>query len=112
MLNKYYARTDECSVYRIAMGTFFSICSFNLSLNNHYFIVLHPRHKTVYFSKAGWLREWIDEAKRLTCQEWIRNYKPEVVNERLEREKPEKTSSVCHFQSCILVADSGIKFCL
>ncbi|GLB44048.1 hypothetical protein LshimejAT787_1502320 [Lyophyllum shimeji] len=44
-LNHYYTKTDESAVYRIAM-------------------VLHPRHKLVYFKNNGWEPEWIETAKR------------------------------------------------
>lgn len=81
MLNKYYARTDESIVYRIAMGTLdTSLHIFLLILIGlvllYPLLVLHPRHKTAYFSRAGWPREWIDEAERITRQEWIQSYKP------------------------------------
>ncbi|KAG2090998.1 uncharacterized protein F5147DRAFT_527212, partial [Suillus discolor] len=42
-LNRYYQLTDHSDVYRIAM-------------------ILHPRHKLVYFKVANWENEWIDAA--------------------------------------------------
>jgi hypothetical protein len=38
-------------------------------------LVLHPRHKTSYFTKAGWLSEWIRTAEDLARAEW-QAYKP------------------------------------
>lgn len=38
-------------------------------------LVLHPRHKTTYFTKAGWLSEWIRTAEDLARAEW-QAYKP------------------------------------
>ncbi|KAJ3490696.1 hypothetical protein NLJ89_g11414 [Agrocybe chaxingu] len=60
ILNKYYALTDDAVVYRIAM-------------------ILHHRHKTAYFIKAGWLESWIETAKDLARKEWVENYKPRRV---------------------------------
>ncbi|KAF7371898.1 Zinc finger BED domain-containing protein 4 [Mycena venus] len=57
MLNKYYSLTNESVVYRIA-------------------VVLHPKHKTTYFSKAKWPWEWIQTAEMLVREEWEWNYKP------------------------------------
>ncbi|KAF8225689.1 hypothetical protein L208DRAFT_1305354 [Tricholoma matsutake] len=45
-LNRYYLLTDSSEVYHIAM-------------------VLHPRHKLLYFKSAKWEQEWIDTAKEL-----------------------------------------------
>jgi len=45
-LNRYYSKTDHSEVYRIAM-------------------VLHPRHKLLYFEDAGWEDDWIATAEKL-----------------------------------------------
>ncbi|KAF8811031.1 hypothetical protein BYT27DRAFT_7008139, partial [Phlegmacium glaucopus] len=55
-LNRYYERSDCSKVYHIAM-------------------VLDPRCKLEYFKTAKWEREWIDEAERLTRQEYINSYR-------------------------------------
>lgn len=60
MLNKYYAKTDESVVYRIAM-------------------MLHPAYKLDYFTKAKWDVAWITEAKRVITEVWLRDYKPAVT---------------------------------
>lgn len=57
IMNKYYALTDESIVHRIA-------------------IILHPRYKTTYFSKARWPRAWIDTAVSIFRAEWETNYEP------------------------------------
>ncbi|KAJ3505977.1 hypothetical protein NMY22_g17397 [Coprinellus aureogranulatus] len=59
MLNKYYSKTDESNVYRIAM-------------------MLHPHYKLDYFTKAGWEASWIAEARRIITAEWVEHYKREV----------------------------------
>lgn len=56
LLNKYYARTDETIVYRIAM-------------------ILHPEYKLQYFTDAGWAPDWIAEARRLITDEWSSHYR-------------------------------------
>lgn len=60
MLNKYYAKSDESVVYRIAM-------------------ILHPAFKLDYFTKARWEVEWIAEAKRVITEVWVRDFKPASV---------------------------------
>lgn len=61
-MNKYYNKTDQSEVYRIAMGTFLGI---TLILCPIYSLlsVLHPRHKLEYFKKHGWEASWIDTAR-------------------------------------------------
>ncbi|KAK7062587.1 hypothetical protein VNI00_000075 [Paramarasmius palmivorus] len=44
ILDKYYAKTDDSVIYRAAM-------------------LLHPRMKTSYFTKAAWPDEWVNSAK-------------------------------------------------
>ncbi|KAE9402040.1 hypothetical protein BT96DRAFT_817004, partial [Gymnopus androsaceus JB14] len=56
-LNKYYALTDNSTIYRMAM-------------------ILHPSFKLEYFRKAGWSDEWIAEAVTVTREHWERRYKP------------------------------------
>jgi hypothetical protein len=61
MMKKYYSLTDESVVFRIAMSMnyFYSLsCA-------HDGLVLHPKHKTSYFVKAKWPREWIQTAENL-----------------------------------------------
>ncbi|KAJ3519443.1 hypothetical protein NMY22_g13198 [Coprinellus aureogranulatus] len=60
MLNKYYSKTDDSIVYRIAM-------------------ILHPHYKMDYFTKAGWEAAWIAEARRIITHEWTTRYKPVSV---------------------------------
>ncbi|KIJ31507.1 hypothetical protein M422DRAFT_140563, partial [Sphaerobolus stellatus SS14] len=57
IINKYYARTDETIIIRIA-------------------IILFPPYKSAFFHQAEWEDEWIDEAINLVRQEW-KNYKPQ-----------------------------------
>lgn len=72
MMNKYYALTDDSVVYRVAMSErVLTTLRVILTLN----VVLHPRYKTNYFTKAGWLPEWIRAAQALAQAEW-QAYKP------------------------------------
>jgi hypothetical protein len=74
MLNKYYAKTDDSMVYRIAMSAYsLSSISLDVLLLD---IVLHPELKLDYFKKAKWLPEWIAEARRVITEEWKARYKP------------------------------------
>ena len=65
-LNKYYSKTDETDVYRIAMGMYSRILA-NV-FNNCCPIVLHPRHKMQYFKAAGWEEDWSRNAETLVRQ--------------------------------------------
>lgn len=40
--------------------------------------MLHPRFKLDYFKRAGWEKEWIEEATRLIREEWEKHYKPKA----------------------------------
>jgi hypothetical protein len=72
-LNKYYNKTDQSEIYRIAMGKYLLF----IYLNLHFLIfltVLHPRHKLQYFRVAGWEDEWIDAAHTIVREEFDRTY--------------------------------------
>ena len=60
-LNHYYNKTDHSEVYRIMMGTcfYYSVIKFSYML-----LVLHPRHKLMYFENAGWEDELRGELDR------------------------------------------------
>jgi hypothetical protein len=73
MLNKYYALTDDSIVYRIAMSMSNDCLVLDLLILHS---VLHPHHKTTYFSKAGWPHDWIKTAKEIVRKEWEEKYKP------------------------------------
>ncbi|KAF8803484.1 hypothetical protein BYT27DRAFT_7109409, partial [Phlegmacium glaucopus] len=54
-------------------------------------IVLHPRYKTSYFTRAKWPQQWITDAKALARKVWTENYKkttslPAVAEESRARE--------------------------
>jgi hypothetical protein len=69
-INRYYDKTDHSEVFRIAMGTWYTLI--HNSTNN--ILVLHPRHKLQYFKNAGWSAEWIETAKALVRDEFDRSY--------------------------------------
>ncbi|OJT07830.1 hypothetical protein TRAPUB_1276 [Trametes pubescens] len=54
-LNKYYSLTDDSTTYRIAM-------------------MLHPRHKLLYFKKMKWKEEWISNAREILRTEYEKRY--------------------------------------
>ena len=65
IMNKYYSKTDESVMYRIAMG----MCSSLLTCCRLLIIVsvLHPKHKLEYFRQHGWdHQDWINTAVEVT----------------------------------------------
>jgi hypothetical protein len=46
VLNKYYSKTDDSNIYRIA-------------------VILHPQMKLKYFQRHKWSQEWIDMAEAI-----------------------------------------------
>ena len=54
-LNKHYEKTDQSNAYQITM-------------------VLHPKHKLMFFKNAGWEKAWIDTAEELVREEFDRHY--------------------------------------
>lgn len=69
-INRYYDKTDHSEVFRIAMGTWYTL----IRNNTNNILVLHPRHKLQYFKNAGWSAEWIETAKALVRDEFDRSY--------------------------------------
>ena len=69
---KYYNKTDDVSMYRIAM-------------------LLHPRFKTAYFRSRDWEANWIDDAIELVNEEWRAHYKPKPLA------STSKPSAVCTY---------------
>lgn len=58
-MNRYYSLTDDSAAYRIAM-------------------VLHPGMKLEYFRRQEWLDSWIEEAEKMTHDEYIAKYEAEL----------------------------------
>ena len=80
MLNKYYSKTDESIMFRLAMSK-------SNQTDNHLLWlmqcpcggpVLHPKYKTNYFVVHEWEAEWIAVAKQLLLEYWESYYKPEA----------------------------------
>jgi len=79
-LNRYYAKTDLSSTYRIAMGTshaffYFIITRYVCLQVCSLVLVLHPRHKLSYFKKAKWEDDWIKAAGQLVRDEFDLSYR-------------------------------------
>jgi len=77
-LNRYYSKTDDSEVYRIAM-------------------ILHPRNKTRYFKKSGWEAEWIELAVIILRKRWTAYYKHMDIDDA--DEEPSKVNRSTSFSS-------------
>ena len=84
-LDRYYSKTDDSAVYRIAMSAYLLCQSFLLCFN--ILSVLHPGLKLEYFRKHDWQEEWVDVAENLVREEYISNYENKMG-------EPEPTRSV------------------
>lgn len=73
VLNKYYAKSDDSIMYRIAMSALFLFSSYFIILI--IILVLHPRYKLAYFSKAQWEKSWIDTARDILESEYDTQYR-------------------------------------
>ena len=72
-MNRYYNKTDQSEVYRIAMGLVFNYSNISYVLISIY-LVLHPRHKLEYFKKHNWEESWIQTAHEIVREEFDRSY--------------------------------------
>jgi hypothetical protein len=57
------------------------------------FLVLHPRHKLLYFKNAGWEDDWVNTARDIVREEFDRtyafmDYDNDVVSMEKVRESP------------------------
>lgn len=76
---KYYNKTDDIAMYRIAM-------------------VLHPRFKTAYFRSRDWETSWIEDAISLVTTEWELHYKP-----KLAPPPAVPSEKVCVYHKCLFL---------
>lgn len=74
-LNRYYNRTDESEMYRIAMGVYLDFICLPSIANLDICLVLHPEFKLAYFKKAKWADDWIETARQIICDKWERKWK-------------------------------------
>ncbi|KAE9391883.1 hypothetical protein BT96DRAFT_831397, partial [Gymnopus androsaceus JB14] len=63
VLNKYYSKTDDSRMYQLCMSMYLFYLFFVLSGFADMLVVLHPRYKMSYFTKASWEMDWIDTAR-------------------------------------------------
>ena len=82
-LDRYYSKTDDSAVYRIAMSAYLLCQSFLLCFN--ILSVLHPGLKLEYFRKHDWQEEWVDVAENLVREEYISNYENKMGEPELTR---------------------------
>lgn len=77
VLNKYYGKTDKCSLYQL------SICEYKNSsccaADSYSFIVLHPGMRAAYLRLAKWPEDWIEAAILLATKIYKEYYKPPTV---------------------------------
>lgn len=95
ILNKYYAKTDESIVYRVAMGM---SCSIGESVRftdcSSIYTALDPRFKVRYFHDEEWLEEWINTAKNITREVYNDDYcSPATLDLPGSPEKPSAPSA-------------------
>jgi hypothetical protein len=76
-LRKYYAKTDECIMYQIAMSEFLIVHTSGTMTDRT--LVLHPSYKTKYFKLRNWPDEWIDETVDIARNTWLSDYCPTPV---------------------------------
>ena len=99
MMNKYYGLSDNSVMYRVVMHKFIVwfivICNFLIN-----FLVLHPKHKSSYFIKAGWPSDWIRTAEGLLYSQYQNYYQP---NQSDGLERP-SVSVQLHYQHLIKTA--------
>jgi hypothetical protein len=74
-MNRYYNKTDQSEVYRIAMGKCSTFIHLRQSVIINLLLVLHPRHKLEYFKAQKWENEWIQAARNIVREEFDRSYK-------------------------------------
>jgi hypothetical protein len=80
-LNRYYNKTDDAEVFRIAMGIFIVSC-YCFHIINFFLSVLHPGRKLEYFEEAGWTKDWIDTARDIVVTEYKRSYASrDIIND-------------------------------
>jgi hypothetical protein len=73
ILNKYYSKTDDSIMYRIAMSMF--LTKQHLLSNLISLLVLNPKYKLSYFRAKDWEEEWIDAALKVLRDQWMTYYK-------------------------------------
>lgn len=91
VLNKYYSKTDDSRMYRLCMSMYLFYLFFVLSGFADLLVVLHPRYKMSYFTKASWEMDWIDTARRIIQEEWETRYKPTIDHSFLQDKESNTT---------------------
>ncbi|KAE9395053.1 hypothetical protein BT96DRAFT_792165, partial [Gymnopus androsaceus JB14] len=59
-----------------------------------FLLVLHPRYKMSYFTKASWEMEWIDTAYEVIQEEWDTHYKPTIDPSFLQEERDTELDNI------------------
>ena len=78
VLNKYYSKTDDSVIYRLAMCKAFLSLVGSSQLTLH--LVMHPRYKLDYFKRNQWPEDWIDTVRRMAREHYTKHYNPSVVS--------------------------------
>ena len=107
-LNRYYNKTDQSDVYRIAMGRF--ILSFFYLFPSRVPVVLHPRHKLQYFKKAGWDETWIKTSRDIVRTEFDGSYAFMDIDVESQDTEPTPPSVCIFFFTLVLNTDVFFSF--
>ena len=100
MLDKYYSKTDDSIMYRVAMRTFSFICMGTLITVPDHCSVMHPSYGLSYFEEMEWPKDWKDNAVALARAQWVDNYRVEVVETTAEPEVLVLTISFTWMPGC------------
>lgn len=79
LLQKYHSLSDECEVYRISIGMFYSIYRLNMLYLTLLliFLAMCPDKKLQWFEDHGYDSEDVEEVRKLVINRWNESYKPE-----------------------------------
>lgn len=73
-LNRYYSKTDDSHVYRIAMRMSISSSGPMFAHELAYSSVLNPEYKLEYCKTASWPTDWISTMRELARRTWLDKY--------------------------------------
>ncbi len=79
ILDKYYSKTDQSIMYRMAMSTSHTVSHLILVTYHGHDEVLHPQYKTDYFVDEEWEEEWIVAARDIITERWNTFYRDNDV---------------------------------
>jgi hypothetical protein len=101
VLNKYYSKTDKCSLYQLSVCEYVnpSCCAADFFS----FTVLHPGMQAAYLHLAKWPEDWTKVAILLAIKIYKKHYKPATMVS--SGTTPGLTSPFRYSVSCFLSLD-------